>query len=210
MNLMDNGSISLNELYFDYLYSRFGHHYKTSEIDYKILFKTLHKMEYYWVLPHDENRASDAYTLRHEFYDEFITSEYFNFRPLDEIDDAVLQSIPSFDEVFSGSCTVLEVLCALASRFESEIAHDDNFGNRETQWLWEMFDNLGFCKYVDRKITDQDIAVVKAKIQKVLDRTYQPDGRGGFFPRTNPYLPDQRDLELWYQISGYFSERGVV
>ena len=193
----------INEEYFQYLYTRFGHHYGTSEDQYRILFKTLNRIEYYWTIPRDENRASDAYALRNEFYNYYIAMNSVR-------DDAEQIIIPPCAEILTGSCSVLEVLCALAARFENDIAHNDSIGNRETKWFWEMMDNLGFQKYVDRVMTSENSFAVIRKIQDVLDRRYNPNGVGGMFPRINPYVPDQRDLELWYQISGYFSERGAI
>lgn len=201
------GEFNLNGDYFDYLYDRFLPNFEDGvPFRFRILFNILHGLEYYWVVPNDENRAADAYSLREDFYNMWIAENW----PASPFTSDGAGTPPTFDEVFSGSCTVLEVLCALANRFENEIAHDDFCGNRESLWLWEMLCNMGVSHMNDRSITDQDVLSIKYRVQNVLDRRYGPHGYGGLFPRNDPTVPDQREVELWYQMQGYYSEKGVL
>lgn len=187
---------NLNDDYFEWLYSMFGHRPGNNKYEYHILFKTIHRIGFYWLLPNDENRAVDAYELRHQYY---------NLRQAQTNEE-----LPAFDEVYTGDCTALEVLCALAIRFERDVMHDDGVGDRSIFWFWDMMGNLGFTKMYDGAITQQDQLTVKHRIYEWLDRAYDANGHGGLFPRTNPYLPDQRDLEMWYQMNGYYSEKGIT
>jgi hypothetical protein len=47
------------------------------------------------------------------------------------------------------------------------------------------------------------------KVQEIMDtvinRTYLPDGTGGFFPLIRPD-GDQTQIELWYQLNAYVEE----
>jgi len=65
-------------------------------------------------------------------------------------------------------------------------------------------ENLDLKKYND----DRPIPVKKVDdiLDRVIHRKYKANGEGGFFPlkETNN---DQRDVELWYQMSEYVLER---
>jgi hypothetical protein len=42
-------------------------------------------------------------------------------------------------------------------------------------------------------------------MERCVWRTYEPNGVGGFFPLENPN-EDQREVELWYQMSAYVDD----
>jgi hypothetical protein len=54
-------------------------------------------------------------------------------------------------------------------------------------------------------LTDEDVAKIKNILDTLVWRTYQPDGRGGFFPLNHPE-EDQTKVEIWYQMNKYVIE----
>ena len=99
----------------------------------------------------------------------------------------------------AGPCSVLEMLIALAIRCEESIMDDTVYGDRTTQWFWNMIVNLGLGGMVDQMF---DIQEVDAVIERFLNREYEPDGRGGLF-RVNNCEDDLREVEIWYQLCWY-------
>lgn len=74
-------------------------------------------------------------------------------------------------------------------------------------WFWHLIEMLDLEQYNDRNYNANRLA--ERKIDEALDRviwrTYSPNGRGGLFP-LNRATRDQRDVELWYQLSAYLLE----
>ena len=147
----------------------------------------LFRMIFTSYVDHDENRAYDGLELRYEF--------------LREMDYPKYTDIP-------GECSVLEMMIALARRMDFETVdpycYDES--DRTSYWFWEMIDNLGLTSFDDKSYEDLDGEVyVDSIIETFLERRYLEDGTGGLFPLKNPY-EDQRDVELWYQMSAYLME----
>jgi hypothetical protein len=170
----------LDEMYLKWLYRfianpRYKHHTKTHWVLAKLLFTT----EFTWTIPNDDNRAEDGKDLRWQFVQElelYWVDEYW----------------------FQEGCSMLEMLIALAKRleFESDRTLKD--------WFWELIRNTGIPYATDILYAkDSDLADhVRACMSTVIHRTYAPDGRGGLFPQKST-TRDQRDVELWYQLSEY-------
>lgn len=148
------------------------------------LAKILDAMEFYAIVPHDENRERDGHDLRAVYFYETGRIVDSKLRPF---------------------CSVLEMIVAFCIRLERDVtyrAYDDDHTKR---WIWEMIDNAGLMYFCDTNMTEENANLARDKIYYILDRNYEADGCGGFFPLRRPYT-DQRQLELWYQADAYISE----
>jgi hypothetical protein len=97
-----------------------------------------------------------------------------------------------------GPCSVLEVLVALSRRL-AFVADGSESG-----WAWQLICNLELDKYKN-PIGPRQAISVDTTLEILVWRTYSEDGQGGFFPLAWPEQ-DQRDVELWYQMSFYADE----
>ena len=165
--------------YFTWLYSTIGALRDPNPTHSRwLLAEQLHRKDFLWYIPNDDNRAADGVALR---------AEYYEF-PID------------------GPCSMLEMLIALARRMEfesGEVSTSTSVGN----WFWHMLENAGLTKFTDEvynssETTHEDVDVI---LERIIQRQYQRDGRGGLFPLRQAYN-DQRDTELWYQLSAYLLE----
>lgn len=142
---------------------------------YIYLAHALHDKYFYWSVPNDDNRISDAMLLR---------DEYFNGR------------IPN------NPCSVFELLIGIAVRIEEMMCEPEK-GDRTAEWFWMMMSNLNIDFYNDETylilMGEQNIDAI---VTKLLDRTYTRNGRGGLFPLTKA-KKDQRKVEIWYQMCTY-------
>lgn len=156
-------------------------HAGDGEVPYYILAKELHKIEFTWSVPNDDNRAFDGLRLRDEYGQ---NSQYLD-----------------------GPCSVLEMLIGLARRMDFELSKPDDDSDYTPKYFWEMIYNLRLIDYDD----DQYVVLnretpVRGVIRTLLDREYCSTGYGGLFP-LNYTDVDQRDVELWYQMNAYLEER---
>ena len=172
----------LDELYLTWLYSQVGSvKIKNPEKTYWSLLRLLYSKEFIWIVPNDDNRVADGRELRFDFIDE---------EGLFDVDD----------EWMSLGCSMLEMLVALSRRlsFESE--------GEPRVWFWHILRNIGLEVYNDTKPIPFD--AIDEQLNQIIWRTYEPDGTGGLFPLQWPEK-DQRDIEIWYQLSAYILERGL-
>lgn len=145
----------------------------------KMLDQLFHK-EFVWIITNDDNRAEDGKDLRREF-----------------LDEQGLEGDASFIDI---GCSMFELLVGLSRR----LAFDTE---REPRgWFWCLVKNVGLYGYVDGKRYPEER--VDEILDRVIWRTYSPNGRGGLFPRNDP-AEDQRDVELWYQMNGYLLDLGA-
>lgn len=172
----------LDELYFRWLYAQVGSvKLKNPSRTHWSLLKLLHMKEFVWIIPNDDNRLEDGRDLRDEFVYEI---RHMDVEP----------------EWMSLGCSMLEMLIGLARRLWFE---DDHF--QIDEWFWHLMENLGLSGFSDRGGWDeQDVEDI---LNAVIWRIYEPDGRGGLFPLKNAQ-EDQREVELWYQMSEYLLENG--
>lgn len=157
-----------------------------------ILLKDLHKKQFYSLIPHDENRASDGVELREEFLRDNCW-------------------YPKYIEI-EGECSVLEMLIGLARRIDFEMSdpYHDSTCDQTIYWFWEMIDNLGLITFSDDRYADcKGVCYVDEIIDRFLKRDYSWNGEGGLFPLKNSH-EDQRKVEIWYQMNAYLSERGII
>lgn len=142
----------------------------------------LFEKDFYWLIPNDENRAMDGKELR-------------NIYRLDEHKD-----ISTFiDE----PCSCLEMLIALAHKWDFDIDYDPDAGDRTSDKFWEMIGNLGLDAYA---LSDWDNVLIDDIIERWLGRNYRADGLGGLFPLNDP-PSNQKKVEIWYQLQQYIIEK---
>ncbi len=171
---------TLDDLYLAWLYSQVGDvKVSNKSRTYWTLFTQLYSKEFVWIVPNDDNRVQDGLDLRYEWLGE---------RPEAQWD------ISPNQEWLERDCSFLEMLIALSRRlaFEGE-------GHPPT-WFWHLIQNLGLQECTDRSKYNQD--EVDDRIETVICRTYEPNGRGGLFPMRYP-KHDQREVEIWYQMNEY-------
>lgn len=170
----------LDELYFRWLYDQVA----DSRVDipsrtYWRLLKLLFTKEFVWFVPNDDNRIEDGRDLRCEFVDQ---------TQLKDVDQGWMHL----------GCSFFELLIALSRRLSFEADGESR------DWFWHMLENIGLHIYNDQQaLPFQDIDEI---LDQVIWRTYKPNGVGGLFPLEGP-CQDQRDIELWYQLSAYILER---
>jgi hypothetical protein len=132
-----------------------------------------------WRIDHDDNRLADAMEIRHEFAD----SHSLNREELNEI----------------GPCSFIEVLLGLSRRL-AFVA-----GGSAPHWAWQLLVNLRLERMWDH-LSRPKTQTVHQIMDTVINRTYDPNGVGGFFPLAWPDR-DQREVELWYQLNSYAEEQ---
>lgn len=166
--------------YLDFLYTIVGR-----EQEYEDLLTHLHKIEFYSLVPNDDNRGADGEHLR-----EIFTTE---------VGPTGSSSLPDM------SCTVLEMLIGVAKRLEFDLM-GSSFERSVGEWFWVLIDNLGL-EYCDRTAYYQMNAgiEVEERIRIFLERRYSFDGDGGLFPLQSADK-DQREVEIWYQMSAWVIE----
>lgn len=174
-------SIKIINDYFEWLLDIVCGKRYSDQISFRKLLMRLHETEFRFTIPMDRNRAEDGANLRYRFAREY------------GFDD-----IPS---CLNGSCSVLEMMVALAMKCE-EWMDDALIGNRTGQWFWQMVTNLGLGSMMDSRY---DRNIVDQAIARFLDRKYEADGRGGLFriSEKNRHYKDLRDVEIWYQLCWY-------
>ena len=73
-------------------------------------------------------------------------------------------------------------------------------------WFWHLIETLDLEQFNDRKYDDHAQEEIAEILDRVIWRTYAPNGDGGLFPLRNP-TKDQRKVELWYQLNAYLLEQ---
>ncbi|MFI5344390.1 MAG: hypothetical protein ACHQUC_09245 [Chlamydiales bacterium] len=162
--------------------------YKQVNQDYLGLALELHNKEFYSILPNDDNRAIDGMKLRECFADE---------RDIDFEDTDYL----------TGPCSMLEMMIALSQRMDFVLS-DSGSGDRTAKWFWVLIRNLRLNIYSRNDLRAKTKRRLNDLIlKKLVDRQYEPTGKGGLFPLKNP-VEDQRRIEIWYQMMRFIDEMG--
>jgi hypothetical protein len=142
-----------------------------------LLLRYLHKIEFYSLIPNDDNRGEDGKRLREIFLDNSGESFHLPEEP----------------------CTVLEMFIGLAYRMENELKCGPHWLSvSECFWLFLKNLNLGWSD------NDND-AAVKEVISSFLERKYKRNGNGGIFPLKQTHN-NQKKVEIWYQMQEYLLE----
>ena len=152
---------------------------------YRELTKDLFNKNFTWFVPNDDNRAFEAKNLREKFCEELNLEFDYDY--------------------WDYPASMLELIIALAYRCENLMA--DTADEKEmSDWFWMLMGNVGLDLYTDR---DYDYCSESISVDEILDRIinrkYQRDGRGGLFPMRKD-TKDQRKVELWYQMNTYLVE----
>lgn len=176
--------VELETDFFSWLYSKVANERERSpRRTYWKLLRTLHRREFTWLVPNDDNRALDGIELRRLFVEERLDT---------------CGSSPWFEV----ACSFLEMLIALSLRMEFET------GTRSDLWFWHLLSNIGISQYTDHDWSLETEHRVDDILDTVVWRTYRVDGRGGLFPLEFP-AQNQTKVELWYQMSAYLIEHSA-
>ncbi len=172
----------LDERYLTWLYSQVGSvKTKTPSRTHWSLLRQLYCKEFLWLVPNDDNRVEDGRDLRYEFLEE---------REIKDSDPAWLHL----------GCSILEMLIAVSRRLSFEAEGEPRV------WFWHLIENLDLEQYNDQRYNNDSKTVIDQTLDEVIWRTYSPSGNGGLFPLQRPE-EDQRDVEIWYQLSAYILEQ---
>lgn len=150
------------------------------------LAKALYLKKFRSIIPNDINRFYDGMTLRDRFRDETFYDDY---------------------EIINKPCSVLEMLIVLSERMAGLIWDPDDDEDWTVKCFYEILDNLGISGFNDENYEklggDKEINHI---LDIFLERKYDEFGNGGLFPMDNPPC-DQRNVEIWYQMSAYLMEK---
>lgn len=174
----------INESYFNWLCTLI-HCKEFNTIEYDKLLYLLNKIDFTYTIPLDSNRYVDGCNMRLR-YAQFITENDFGF----EVDEIV--------SILDHKCTLLEMLVALSVRCEEHIMSDQDYGDRTGHWFYIMMKNTDLILEDDKNF---NLASTMRKINRLLRRTYKPNGEGGLFIVNNGR--DLRNVEIWYQMCWY-------
>lgn len=175
----------IEELYFNWLSKKLGPiRDKNPHHSHHILMEQMHSKEFVWKIPNDSNRAEDGIALRDDFAD---TTKWGDTR--------VIRDLP---------CSFLEMIIALGER----ASFMDIRKRSPDWWTWKMLNNAGLKKYTDDVYLDSDFAEqeVNSRLDSIIFRTYDRNGDQSLFPM-NSVPRNFRNLELWYQLSHYITEK---
>lgn len=172
----------LNREYFEWMYQLVCDDKYYRRLPHRKLLSRLHELDFVYLNDMDSNRASDGVDLRYRFGYErnYSTPMVASF-----LDDR--------------SCSVLEMIFALALRCEEHIMSDPEIGNRTGKWFWNMVINLGLGEMCDDKFNMEYTDYV---IEKFLNLEYASNGEGGLFTIKH-CRHDLRTVEIWYQLCWY-------
>jgi hypothetical protein len=180
----------LDDLYLEWLYEQVAvPTFHDRDLTYWKVLKVLYQKEFFWSVekvPNDENRAHDGIALR---------SEFILQKQITDVDPDWLDM----------GCSILELMVALAKRLAF-----DAFSGEPYYWFWVLMDNIGLSGYSDdRRFTKRLLDRINSILDEVIERRYEPSGLGGFFPlQVTRY--DQRERELWYQMSDFIVEKELA
>lgn len=169
----------LDELYFVWLYEQVGRISRSKLRSHWDLCRHLHSKAFQWMLQGDENRAEDGRLLRVEFINQ-------------------MPAVSADAEWLGMDCSVLEMLIGMSHRLAF------NAGGEPHEWFWQLIDNLELSTFNDAHY-EAYIMEVEEKLNALIHRTYLRTGKGGLFPLEHPQA-DQREVEIWYQMSEYLTE----
>lgn len=156
------------------------------------LLTIMYEKEFTWTVPNDHNRLGDGLDLRVAFC-------YANDIPMRERRREPLRSFLHREpEVPFPPVSFLEVLIGLSERLAF------NAGGTAPGRAWELLCNLNLHHMAD-PLSRRSANKANNILDRCVRRAYLPDGRGGFFPLEQPH-EDQRQVEIWYQMSAYIGE----
>lgn len=179
---MTNTEFVKNE-YFNWLTS----HLNSPEYnlcDYSLLLSALYDEPFEVKLKLDWNRHADGIEMRHNFARELGLSSV------------------TIDMAVGTTCSVLEMMIALALRCENDIMGNWDIGDRTNVWFWQMIQSLGLIGMTDDTF---DSLIFKRVMTIFINRRYESNGAGGLFTIMNP-TKDMRSVEIWYQMAAHLND----
>lgn len=175
----------LHNQYFEWMYRLVLNERYSKHRSYRNLMRYLNDVDFRFSMPMDDNRSEDGINLRYRFgYEE----SYSNPTIANLLDDH--------------PCSVLEMMIALSMRCEEQIMDNPDIGDRLGEWFWDMLTNLGLTKMDDEHF---DYAICRSTVNRLLDRDYEPNGKGGLFTLRRTRR-DLRSVEIWYQALWFLDE----
>ena len=145
------------------------------------LLNTLHRKDFFWSVPNDDNRAFEGKELRCRFCEE--CNVFYDY------------------EQFNMAASMLELIIGLAYRCESiMIDQRDNWDM--LYWFWKILENAGLDRFTDEQFDEEKVHQI---LEDIVSRQYNRYGDGGLFPLKRA-RKDQRKVELWYQMCAYLVE----
>lgn len=178
---MSKNEGTIDDRYFEWLYREIGSvSNKNPRRSFWNLALQLYRTPFTWSVLNDDNREQDGLELRVEFIE----------------NEGVVDADKSWMDL---ECSMLEMLVALARRVSFESSGEPG------DWFWKFMSHLGMETYTDDTYGPLVEMDVSEAIEQVINRTYDPDGTGGLFPLEHADQ-DQRQVELWYQMSAYLLE----
>ena len=156
--------------------------------NYGRLMEFLHSIPFHSTvqIPLDENRGADGKDLRLRFAD---ASHEYNYSHV-------------YIYLMDYEPTMLEVMAALAIRCEENIMRDNDVGDRSYEWFYGMLCSSGLDACYDENFDENTAREI---VNRILERKYSRDGKGGLFTLSNP-PKDLRKVEIWYQLLWYLDE----
>lgn len=153
---------------------------------YTFLLDALDKSMFYFSIPMDENRMRDGIDLRYRFaYDNGYSNE--------EVSRALNHNM---------SCSMLEMMVALALKGDERILYDYETGGKVDYIFKIMLDSLQLTHMTNDNF---DPGYVDYRIDCLLNREYDYNGYGGLFTVENPRR-DMRSVDIWYQMNWYLQK----
>lgn len=195
--------INVKENYFFFLLSLLNDS-KHKSNDYTKLCSLLHRTPFVVLNPMDDNRVSDAKQLRSKW----LSTIYVRDERLKEEYAKDINSIP---------ISMFEILVALAIHINDYVLADPDKPELPANLFWNFIDNIVAygqfgSKYtkasqvlINDKWCDFTEKTMSASLDRIINRTYHPDGVGGLFPLKDPKI-NQRKEELWTCCMAYINE----
>lgn len=180
-------AVSIKARYFRWLCDKIGV-FTPGQPCYRKLARILSRVPFYSDIARDSNRAKDGVFLRDEFFEENPDADKYGSYELD-------------DE----PCSILEMCIALAKRLTEITVTGIDDGYSLKKFFWEMMGNLGLSDLDDSSFDENTELFIRKTLTNFCERRYSASGKGGLFPLRRPEK-DQRDVEIWYQMSYYLQE----
>lgn len=149
---------------------------------YNKLLSTLYFTRFYYTMPMDENRNIDGLELRNEYSQETgnILNDYTSLSPY--------------------QANLLEVMVALSIHCDQTIMTTKS--TNTYFWFKEILSDIGLLRCTD---DDFPVQFVELKLNNLIQRRYDFDGKGGFFYIKDSPI-DLRTVDLGTQRSWFLNK----
>ena len=144
----------------------------------------------------NRNSYNDLFMIMHNF--EFVWIVDKDDNRVGDAQDLRVEFLNGREYQFTHGVSVLEILVALSRRMAF------NAGGEAIDWAWKLINNLKLNKSSD-PLEGRKAKRVGDILEALIWRTYETDGKGGFFPLVNAQQ-DQTKMEIWDQMQLYSTE----